>query len=313
MKRILMVGFALVLMSLVGCAGVSYNVHEITKEEIGSAKNEIASSTYFKQSDTKRLDYQRRALSQLGISESFDPPQYLPEPSFEIVSYDVFQRLQVPAEELCQLTKRVNGCSWRLELLDEADINAYATHGENGEDQVIAVTRGVYDFSEDEDQFAFVIAHEYAHHLGDHIDKSAQNGMVSGLSTAAILLAGAYASGGYMTPEQANQYGQDSAVITEGMMRAGQLVFSAEMEEEADYLAAFLIRRAGYDVEEARRLILRMSAMHGNVGDTGAFSSHPAGPERLVRVDKAIGEVLESMDLIPPHLKPEEAAPTEGE
>jgi predicted Zn-dependent protease len=79
---------------------------------------------------------------------------------------------------------------------------------------------------------------------------------------------------------------------------AARLTFSKEEEREADYLDAYLVARAGYDLDGAGRLWVKL-AQGGSQESAGPLDSHPAGPEWLAGWQRTIDEIRASPDLVP--------------
>jgi predicted Zn-dependent protease len=78
----------------------------------------------------------------------------------------------------------------------------------------------------------------------------------------------------------------------------GRISFSKEQEREADYIAAAVLHRAGYDLRKARGFLVTM-ARASNRRESGMLDTHPAGPERLAAYDRAVAEVLASGGRLP--------------
>jgi predicted Zn-dependent protease len=79
---------------------------------------------------------------------------------------------------------------------------------------------------------------------------------------------------------------------------AAQLAFSKDEEREADYLSGYLVARAGYDLDRAGLVWMRLTR-DGPNETAGWLDSHPAGPERLAAWRNTIDEVRASSDLVP--------------
>ncbi len=78
----------------------------------------------------------------------------------------------------------------------------------------------------------------------------------------------------------------------------GRVSFSKEQEREADYIAAVILHRAGYDLRKARGFLVTMARASGR-RETGMLDTHPAGPERLAAYDRAAAEVVASGGRLP--------------
>ena len=110
-----------------------------------------------------------------------------------------------------------------------------------------------------DDEIAGVMGHEMTHVLLKHNEKAQQNtavGMViGGLITGAIV-----ATAGPRYTAQCTSARTD--LLESGMQAgavAGRIRYSPEMELEADQLATYIVREAGYDLRAARKLFIRIA------------------------------------------------------
>ena len=78
----------------------------------------------------------------------------------------------------------------------------------------------------------------------------------------------------------------------------GGISFSKEHEREADYMAAYLMTRAGYNPDAGGALWIKL-AKTSDKTKTGLLDTHPAGPDRLAAWKLAVEEVRYSTDLMP--------------
>ena len=69
---------------------------------------------------------------------------------------------------------------------------------------------------------------------------------------------------------------------------AGRIRYSPEIELEADQLATYIVREAGYDLRAARKLFIRMAraeqrvAAQGQRGLVEFLEKHPTDARRIV-------------------------------
>ena len=161
----------------------------------------------------------------------------------------------------------------------------------------VRVTAGMLRLIESEDELAALLGHEVGHHLAGHLDRQFARGMAAG--TAAGMALGALLPFGGLA---AWALGQGAAELGAG---AARLAFSKEEEREADYLGAYLVARAGYDLERAGRLWARL-ARRGMRETTGLLDSHPATPDRLAAWQRTAEEIRASSspDLMPRRTSP---------
>ena len=74
--------------------------------------------------------------------------------------------------------------------------------------------------------------------------------------------------------------------------RFGSLVFSRDQEKEADYFSLLILKDSGYDLLEARNIIIRMAQKSERDDRSTFFDTHPTGPERLARFNEVYKEIL---------------------
>ncbi|TCZ65546.1 M48 family metallopeptidase [Roseicella aquatilis] len=153
----------------------------------------------------------------------------------------------------------------------------------------VTVTLGMLRRLGSEEEVAAILGHEFGHHLAGHLGRRTARGMAAG--TVAGTLLGALVPFG----------GLAGWALGEGASLAGstaaQRAFSKEEEREADYLGAYLVARAGYDLDRAGLVWVRLA--RGPEETAGLLDSHPAGPERLAAWRRAAAEIRRSPDLLP--------------
>lgn len=147
-------------------------------------------------------------------------------------------------------------CTVWLGVTKDASVNAW-TDGE-----YIGVTEGMIDYVENDDELAFIVAHELAHVAMDHIGKRKSNATLAGLGGALI--------DGLLGCRFCNTGGKLAA--------SGAAAFSVEFETEADYLGAYMAARAGYDPALAGDFFARMVAASSTPTVWG--TTHPVNAAR---------------------------------
>jgi Zn-dependent protease with chaperone function len=155
----------------------------------------------------------------------------------------------------------------------------------------VTVSAGMLRVLDTEDEVAAVVAHELSHHLAGHIARSWARGSVAGAAAGAVV--GALIPFGGLAGWVV---GQGAAELGAG---AARLAYSKQDEREADYLAAYLLARAGYDLERAGRIWVRL-ARPSNSGETaGLLEAHPSDAERLAVWWRTSEEIRTSPGLVP--------------
>jgi hypothetical protein len=174
------------------------------------------------------------------------------------------------------LTPRL-GCRYPIELKFDETMNAAADGSK------IIVNTGTFTYVPDDHQLAFMVGHELAHNILEHVQKQ-QGNAAAGAAAGAIFDIGLAVIG----------------INTQGIgMRtgaaAGARAYSREFESEADYLGLYLLARAGFDITGAPDLFRRMGAEKPIAQAQVYFSTHPSTPERAVAMQQALTEIRAKM------------------
>jgi predicted Zn-dependent protease len=183
----------------------------------------------------------------------------------------VAQRVASANNALCQ-DYLDTSCRFRIGLSRSPEINAFAT-----EDNVVGVTSGMLNAVDDDAELAAVVAHEFGHHLAKHIERAGTRTSIGALAGA---LLGAYLGGDGLA--------QTGAQLGGG---AARLVYSQSEEREADYLAAFMVNRAGYNLDQVGRIWIRLAQSAGRNDEPSLLRTHPTGPERLAAWQRTVAEI----------------------
>ena len=150
--------------------------------------------------------------------------------------------------------------------------NAFQTVDRNGR-PVVGFTLSLIAQTRNPDEIAFVVGHEAAHHILNHLDRK------SGAATAAAVVLGSLASA----------YGGDTSAIARAQeigASVGARYYSKEWELEADYLGAIITMNAGYDPINGSGLFQRIPDPGNHV-----LGTHPARAQRLAQVRRAVADV----------------------
>lgn len=147
----------------------------------------------------------------------------------------VVQTVEPVAEQECRNRTRQVNCDFRIVVDDRPDQppNAFQTLDKNGR-PIIAFTVALIEDARNQDELAFVMGHEAAHHIAGHIPRQQQNAVAGAViaGSLAVLLGGDTAA-----VELAQQQGA----------QVGARTYSKDFELEADALGTVIAARAGYD------------------------------------------------------------------
>lgn len=262
------------LLLLTGCAGSAYRFPDVSSTDLQLMDSKIANN--------------KVALKKYERSDQ----------KYSQIIGSVTSRLTKSAKPLCQ-SADYPSCRFSV-IYDSGDtMNAYASEGYK-----ITVFRGLLQYMKNNDEIAAVIAHEMGHHLAHHNEEKAQNAAagaaVTGILTAVLLGAANANNPGY----NAYQQQQNDQTIKDMMnvgAKIGVISYSKEQEREADLLGAYLMARAGYNLDAAKNMLFVLSGFSGEHGAERAslLDSHPAGPERIVAWEKAIAEIKNNPSKLP--------------
>ena len=183
----------------------------------------------------------------------------------------VVKRMEPVAERECRRRAFGTNCDFKIVVDDRKGqrSNAYQKLDKSGR-PVIVFTRALINETRNQDELAFVLGHEAAHHIEGHIPKTQQSavaGAVVGGLLAAVL-------------------GVDDAGIQEAQRLGGAVgarTYSKEYELEADSLGTIITKHAGYDP-------VRGAAFFSRIPDPGDrfLGSHPPNAKRIAIVRRTV-------------------------
>lgn len=187
----------------------------------------------------------------------------------------VVQTVEPVAEAYCLERAPDLNCDFRI-VVDEtpgAPPNAFQTQDDTGR-PVIAFTLALLAEAQNQDELAFIMSHEAAHHILGHIARQNQNARAG----AQILGSLAYVISG----------GSEESIRAGVQLGAeiGARTYSKDFELEADALGTRIAARAGYDP-------LRGAEFFFRIPDPGNqfLGSHPANAARLATVQRVTSQL----------------------
>lgn len=180
----------------------------------------------------------------------------------------VARQVEGVAEAECRARLRGGSCDFAIlvENDPQAGLNAFQTLGRNGR-PIIIVTAELIAAVQNADELAFVIGHEAAHHIRQHIPQQVDAARQGALVFGVLAQIG----------------GGDEAAIQEAAQlgaEVGVQRFSQEHELEADQLGTIIAARAGFDPVLGARFFDRLPDPGNRI-----YSSHPpnAARQQIVR------------------------------
>lgn len=170
---------------------------------------------------------------------------------------------------------------WEFVVFDNPQVNAFAMAGGK-----VGVFTGLYKVAKTDDQIASVIAHEIAHVTAKHVHEKLSRDMAV-TTVGAVGMIGGIATGapGLTVDALSQVYG-----LTTGITG---FAFDRAKEKEADYIGLMYMARAGYDPQEAIKVLEALEAESANDPVAPAIlSTHPSHPERIIQLMDAMPKAL---------------------
>ncbi|WP_343081128.1 M48 family metallopeptidase [Ostreiculturibacter nitratireducens] len=205
----------------------------------------------------------------------FDPAGPRPAPEVAARNFmSVVARMEPIVEDECRARTRGIVCDFNIVVDDRAGQppNAYQTLDRTGR-PIIAFTVPLIAEARNQDELAFILGHEAAHHIEKHIPRQSQQAM------AGALLGGVLAAAS----------GADASAIRSAQdvgATIGARRYSKDFELEADELGTVIAYRAGYDP-------LRGAAFFDRIPDPGNrfLGTHPPNADRIATVRRTLASL----------------------
>ncbi|MEX2043744.1 MAG: M48 family metallopeptidase [Opitutus sp.] len=174
---------------------------------------------------------------------------------------------------------------WEFVVFDNPQINAFAMAGGK-----VGVFSGLFKIARNDDQLASVIAHEIAHVTAKHVhEKLSRELAVNTVGTVGMLGAGLGGAPLITTQALGAAYGIGTTV--------GGLAFDRKKETEADYIGLMYMARAGYDPEEAIKVIEALDQLSASdPAPPAMLSTHPSHPERIIQLMDAMPKAIQERE-----------------
>lgn len=198
------------------------------------------------------------------------PPATLSRSAAEARFARVEPRVMQAGRETCQRLRTGVNCNVDIAIDRQmTERNAYFTY-QNGQ-PVIRISLPLIQDTGSDDEVAFVLAHEYGHLIGRHVEKQQQQ-----------VLAGALIGGAL-----AGLVGDSGDAVGLGLgvgATAGGIVYSQSYELESDTLGTRIAYDAGYDPVEGAKFFARSEAATGTSGGYSIWGTHPPDRRRVATV-----------------------------
>ncbi|WP_432817097.1 M48 family metallopeptidase [Sulfitobacter sp. JB4-11] len=176
----------------------------------------------------------------------------------------VVRTVEPVAERECRARTSGVNCDFNIVVDDRPGqpANAFQTLDNQGR-PIVAFTLALIADARNEDELAFVLGHETAHHIAGHIGRQQQNAVVGAVISAGLATLG---GGDASTVRTAQRIGA----------QVGARRFSKEFELEADALGTIITARAGYNPVRGAEFFTRIP----DPGDR-FLGTHPPNAARI--------------------------------
>ncbi len=178
---------------------------------------------------------------------------------------------------------------WRFAVLDNANVNAFATPG-----GYVFITRGLLDQMQTEAELAGALGHEIAHvERKHHLNAMKKEAGMKLLGQGTQLLLSRTGAPQGTDMERLNQVaGVAKGLYTRGLDKAD--------EYEADRIGAILATRAGYDPYGLAQVLQTLDSLSAESSQLALlFKTHPRPADRLTQLDKALGPQFDTLGARP--------------
>jgi predicted Zn-dependent protease len=199
-------------------------------------------------------------------------PVGLPSPQVAADNFaTVVTRVEPVAERLCRDRTAAANCDFRIVVDARFDQppNAFQTIDEAGR-PIIAFTIALIAEARNQDELAFILGHEAAHHIRGHIPRAQETAL------RGAVLAGALATLGGAGPDGVRTAQNIGATV-------GARTYSKDFELEADSLGTIIAYRAGYDPILGAQYFQRIDDP-GNM----FLGTHPPNAARIETVRRTV-------------------------
>lgn len=211
-----------------------------------------------------------------------------------------FARLKEKNAELCSAMLQhtnLKNCDWlHLKGHNLPTVNSFAWN-----DLYINVTSNLLEYVENENEMAFVLANEMGHQLAEHVTENLPLVTVSfnfKTDLPLLVLCGFCV---IHTAETANY----AETIQQQNKLFGEITdnhFSLKQEKEADYIATYLMVRAGYDVDKGLNFLRRMKTLNPRANkkiktEAQYFDTHAFSDKRFLYFHLNLEEIAKKQEL----------------
>ena len=153
-------------------------------------------------------------------------------------------------------------CQFSVQLIESRQVNGIA------DGRQVGVTTGAMRFLHSDSELAWLLAHEIAHNVLNHSQNARLGVMLRAFLGAKV---GASTTAPVPPPQRS-------------------------LEAQADYVGAYIMARAGYDVQAIKQFWRRMENLRSGENQPEMDVTHPTTAERLAALEMTLKEIEEKRD-----------------
>lgn len=210
-------------------------------------------------------EIKREKQAQTELAKKY-PPKEIKRKHKELSYYQKrLTRIATPLSKAAEKISRNGQCNYKYKVIDQPGLIAY-TDGKS-----VVMTPEMMDFLETDKELSTVVAHELAHNIMGHHEKQMQNAII-GVVVDIVAAANGVSTGGLFSG-------------------VGSMSFSQGFENEADYVALYVMANANQDITHVHEIWRKLTIQTKSGTTASFFSSHPSNPERYLRMQKTIHEI----------------------
>ncbi|MBU1216361.1 M48 family metallopeptidase [bacterium] len=163
---------------------------------------------------------------------------------------------------------------WEFNLVEDKQVNAFCLPGGK-----VVVYTGILPMAHNDDQLATIMSHEVAHALARHgAERMSHQQISQGVQSLGNILVQATAPEYTSAFNTAYGYGTQLGVM---------LPYSRSHEHEADEIGIHLMKKAGYNINEAVEFWKNMKQSKG-AAQLEFLSTHPNDDNRIERITQIV-------------------------
>lgn len=155
-------------------------------------------------------------------------------------------------------------CAFGVELGNSDNVNSYA------DGRRVLITRGMMNFTQSDQELAYLLAKEMAHNALGHAHKQRMSATLSGIIDNLIRI-------------------QPDMSVMGGT--AGIKTYTQEQDASAQTLALYMAARAGYKLDQAAGFWRRLATRYPPTALDGYTAIHPATASQAPLIEKTVAEI----------------------